>query len=168
MSTVGTPTSVIAQVINENSYEEGAADAALDVGSGCVRYYDNANDEWRVRAAGANSETTRVVREQRNPPQSISPLGENPLLDGYNSDDNVETVGFNSHEMVRARKSANASADIADDTEIAWDQNGHATDENGTVDGNNAPDTFWGRYVETMTVTDENGNETDFIVAEVY
>jgi hypothetical protein len=167
MTTIGTPTSILAEAINEQSHEGGTADAALDPGSGCVRYYDNADDEWRVRAAEANEETRRVVREQRNPPRSLSPLGESPLLDGYDADDYAETIGFNPHEKVRVRKSANASGDVADDAQIAWDENGHATDENGTTNGADAPTAFWGRYVETVTVTDEDDNETEFLVVEV-
>lgn len=161
---ISTPTSVLAEVLNENSYEGGIADEALDPGQGCVRYYNNTDEEYNVRAATADEDTARVVREQRNPPRSLGSTGDSPLDDGYNADDTVETVGFNPYDQVRVRKGDNASADISDDARIAWDEDGNATDEDGDVDGEaTSPTVFWGRFVEEI----DRGDDDTFLLVEV-
>lgn len=164
---IGTPTSVLAEVLNENSYEEGIADEALDPGQGCVRYYNNTDEEYNVRAAGADEDTARVVREQRNPPRALGSIGDSPLGDSYNSDDTVETIGLNRYDKVRVRKGTNASENISDDSLVAWDEDGNATDEDGDVDGEaTSPTVFWGRFVEEITVSDDDG-DIDMLVVEV-
>ncbi|WP_058365411.1 hypothetical protein [Haloparvum sedimenti] len=157
--------SVIAQVHNENSFLEGEADAALDPGTGAVAYKD-ADGNWHVRQAGADENTKRVVREQRNPPRggmTVTDTGTSALDQGYNAGDNTETIGFLRYDRARLRKSSNCSADPTD-AEAAWDQNGHIVDAGGTVDGTNSPTEFVGRIVEEIT----RSNEDNLLIVEFY
>lgn len=155
--------SVLAQVHNENSYEEGEADSALDPGTGCVLYKDADGNE-HIRQAGANEDTKRVVREQRNPPRggmTVTSTGTSVLDLGYDAGDHTETIGFLRYDRARLRVSPNATADPTD-TEVGWDANGLITDD---VDGaGTAPTTPIGRGIELI----ERTGEDDLLVVEFY
>lgn len=155
--------SVIAQTHNENSYLEGEADSALDVGTGAVAYKD-ADGNWHVRQAAADEDTKRVVREQRNPPRggmTVSDTGTSALEESYNAGDNTETVGFNRYDRARLRLSSNATADPTD-AEVGWDADGLITDD---IDGAGTdPSNPIGRGIELIERTDED----DLLVVEFY
>ena len=158
MSRITTPTSVVAEVNNNVSIREGGAEAELEPGTGCY-VTEDADGNNEVHAAGAGSSSTRVVREQRNPPRGIS--GDNPLDKAYNAGDHTETVGFADNDKARLRLSENASAEPGGN-EAAWDENGHITDDEGTVDGTDPAETFVGRIVRVV----DRGDEDDFAVVE--
>lgn len=160
---MATPNAVVAKLHNQASYQEGDADAALNPGQGCVLYED-ASGTKHVRAATADEQTSRVVREARNPPRGQGVEGESPLAQGYDSGENVETVGFNDHDQARVRLGANASADPVGNL-AAWDANGELTDEAGTVDGTNAPTEFVGRIRKDLSAEFDN---FDMVVVEFF
>ncbi|QLG63090.1 hypothetical protein [Halorarum salinum] len=148
---IDSPTSTVAQLHNENSYQEGEADAALDPATGAVAYKD-ANGDWHVRQATEGEDTKRVVREQRNPPRTSGSVGDGtaPIDDPYAAGDNVETVGFHRYDRARLRVGVNASADPTD-AEVGWDTDGGITDQDaGAAD----PANIVGRGVELIERTD--------------
>lgn len=160
---MATPNAVVAKLHNQASYEEGEADAALDPGQGCVLYED-ANGDKFVRAAAADEQTTRVVREARNPPRGQGVEDESPLAQAYDAGEHVETIGFGDHDQARVRLGGNASADPVDNL-AAWDANGELTDEAGTVDGTNAPTEFVGRIRKDLSAEFDT---FDMVVVEFF
>jgi hypothetical protein len=116
-----------------------------------------------VRQVGADSQSRRVAREQRNPPRNLGATGSSPLDDAYAAGDNLETVRFMPDDRARLRKSSNASADPTD-AEAAWDDSGFVTDDGGTVDGTNAPTVFFGRILTEIT----RSGEDNLLVVEFY
>lgn len=155
--------SVLAQVHNENSLLGGEADSALKPGTGCVMYKD-ADGNWHVRQAGADEDTKRVVREQRNPPRggmTVGDTGTSVLDYAYDEGNNTETVGFNRWDRARLRLSPNASADPTD-VEVGWDANGLITDD---IDGaGTSPSNPVGRGIELIERTDGD----NLLVVEFY
>lgn len=124
---MATPNAVVAKLHNQASYEEGEADEALEPGQGCVLYED-ADGNKHVRAAAADEQTTRVVREPRNPPRGQGVEGESPLAQGYDAGETVETIGFNDHDQARCRvtlEDDGSGGTVAiEDAEMGWDANG--------------------------------------------
>jgi hypothetical protein len=155
--------SVLAQTHNTNSYLEGEADSAIEPGTGVV-FYEDADGNTHVRQAGANENTKRVAREQRNPPRNgttVDDTGTSPIDQGYNAGDNLETVGFLRYDRARLRVSSNATADPTD-TAVGWDADGLITDD---VDGAGTdPTTPIGRGIELI----ERDGEDDLLVVEFY
>jgi len=157
---IDTEASVIAELNNTASYREGHANEELLPGQGAT-LTENAAGEHVVHKAGANADTTRVVREQRNPPRSLGDVGDSPLDEPYAADDWPETVGFLPHDRARLRLSDYASADPAGN-DAAWDEDGNITDDAGTVNGADAPDTFVGSIIRVI----DRGTDDDFVVVE--
>ena len=127
---MATPNAVRAKVWNQTDFEEGAATEALPPGTGCVLTETDTGKE--VRSANADESTTRVVREQRNPPRGMGAVGESPLEMDYAVDDNVETLGFNSNDHARCRAAYETDADgnpIVPDPgeEMGWNGSGELT-----------------------------------------
>lgn len=121
------PNAVVAKLHNQASYEEGAGEAGeqLEPGTGCVLYED-ANGDKYVRSADADEQTTRVVREARNPPRGLGVDGESPLSKAYAEGEHVETIGFNSNDQARVRVAADDGA--AEGDEVGWNADGYMTD----------------------------------------
>lgn len=125
---MATPNAVVAKLHNQASYEEGEADAALDPGQGCVLYED-ANGDKFVRAAAADEQTQRVVREARNPPRGQGVEDASPLEQSYDAGEHAETIGFDDNDQARLRATFETDADgnpIVPDPgeEMGWDANG--------------------------------------------
>ena len=154
----GRAKSVVAKLHNQNAYEE-AAEAAAELlpGTGAVIEDPEGADEKTVAQAGADEITYTVVRENRNPPVgTVDDADTSPIDVAAEQGSNVETVGFNRHDHARLRLSANASASPEGNL-AAWDENGFITDEDGTVNGADAPTAFVGRirYVEDDAEEDD-------------
>lgn len=129
MAAANATNSVVAKLWNQASFEEGTADEALMPGQGCV-LYENAAGEKRVRAAGANELTTRMVREARNPPRGQGVAGESVLAQGYDAGETVETIGFNRHDQARGIHAAESTAAVGD--VVGWRASGELSDTTGT------------------------------------
>lgn len=157
---INTPTSVIAKALNEQDKQEGTADEELEPGVGAVTYQDEGGD-WHVRAAEANEQTTRVVREARDPPMNgIGTVGDSPLDETYDAGIHTFTVGGLRYDRFRVRLSEHASADPADEL-VGWDVNGYATDD--TIDGADPVDTYVGRGLAVI----EREEDDDLLLIEV-
>ncbi len=147
--------SVLAQVNGGESYVEGDADATIEPGQG-VYWYEDANGDKQVKLAGADDDTKRVAREQRNPPRSLSPPGDSPLDESYASGDNLETVGFARYDRGRLRHDGNIGTPANfEDAEVGWDANGYITD---------SPTTAIGRGIRVI----DRDSGDDFVVVEFY
>lgn len=119
------PNAVVAKLHNQASYEEGAADEDLMPGQGAVVYEDE-DGEKHVRAAEADEQTQRVVREARNPARGLGEEDESPLSQGYDEGEHVETIGFGDHDQARLRIADGDGAGV--DSAVGWDDNGELTD----------------------------------------
>lgn len=95
MAPLSTENSVLAQTNDAEDYEEGNANETLEPGQGVVR------GNGGFDAAGTDSPTKRVVREQRHPGGRGIADDESPLAKTYASGQNVETIGFQSHDKAR-------------------------------------------------------------------
>ena len=123
---ISTENSVKAKTYNNPSEDEGEALEALEPGQGVVR------GNGGYAAAGLDSKTKRVVREQRNPgSRGIADSTTSPLDHDYAAGDNVETLGFQSHDEARLKVAyADVAGDGSDDTytqgdELGWNSNGY-------------------------------------------
>lgn len=112
--------SVRAKVHNQTSFEEGAAGEELAPGQGCVIEEDEDGSKT-VRAANADEQTTRVVREPRNPPRFDTEV-DHPLGHAYGEGDNVETIGFLPFDQFRGVLSDGGEGD-----EVGWNADGELT-----------------------------------------
>lgn len=95
MTQLSTENSVKAKTHNQPAFDEGYALEELEPGQGVVR------GPGGFEAAGADSQTKRVVREQRNPGSRGIEDDESPLEKTFPVDSNVETLGFQSHDQAR-------------------------------------------------------------------
>ncbi|GAB7010469.1 hypothetical protein [Halorubrum trueperi] len=147
--------SVLAQVNGGESYVDGDADEAIEPGQGVI-WYRNSDGEKQVKLAGADADTKRVAREQRNPPRSLGSVGDSPLDDPSASGDTVETVGFRRYDRARLRHDGNiATPGNFEDAEVGWDANGYITD---------TPTTAIGRGIEVI----DRSSGDDFVIVEFY
>jgi len=147
--------SVIAQVNGNESYVEGDADGAIEPGQGVV-WYEDANGDTQVKLVGADHESKRVAREQRNPPRSLGATGDSVLDDAYASGDNCETVGFRRHDRARLRHDGNiGTPGNFEDAEVGWDANGYIT---------SSPTVAIGRGIRVI----DRSSGDDFVVVEFY
>jgi len=147
--------SVIANVEGNESLIDGAADEAIEPGQGVVWYRD-ANGDVQVKLVGADADTKRIAREQRNPPRSLGDVGDSPLDDAYAADDNCETVGFRRYDRARLRHDGNiGTPGNFEDAEVGWDANGYITD---------SPTVAIGRGIEVI----DRASGDDFVIVEFY
>jgi len=147
--------SVVANVETDYSTVDGDADETIEPGQGVV-WYEDANGDRQVKLVGADHESKRVAREQRNPPRSLGSVGDSPLDDSYSSGDNCETVGFRRHDRARLRHDGNISTPgNFEDAEVGWDANGYITD---------SPTTPIGRGIAVI----DRSSGDDFVVVEFY
>jgi hypothetical protein len=153
--TLSSNNSVVKHTEPSCSYVDGNADATMQPGMGAF-WYEDANGDVQVKLAGLDADTKRVVREQRNPPQSLGSTGTSPLDDSYSSGDNVETVGFKRYDRALCRHDGNIGTPANfEDAEVGWDGSGYITD---------SPSTAIGRGVRVI----DRGSGDDFVVVEFY
>jgi hypothetical protein len=125
MAPLSTTNSVLAETNDGEDYEEGSANEQLEPGQGVVL------GNGGFDAAGVDSPTKRVVREQRNPGSRGIEDDTSPLEKLYASGENVETIGFQSHDKARLLFAySDNDNDATDDTynegdEVGWNANGY-------------------------------------------
>jgi hypothetical protein len=125
MAPLSTENSVLAETNDGEDYEEGTANEELEPGQGAVR------GSGGFDAAGTDSPTKRVVREQRNPGGRGIEDDQSPLEKTFASGSNVETIGFQSHDKARLLLAySDNDNDGTDDTysegdEVGWNTNGY-------------------------------------------
>jgi len=125
MAPLTTENSVLAETNDGEDYEEGNANEELEPGQGVVR------GSGGFDAAGTDSPTKRVVREQRNPGGRGIEDDQSPLDKTFAAGSNVETIGFQSHDKARLLFAYSDNAnDGTDDTysegdEVGWNTNGY-------------------------------------------
>lgn len=128
------PNTVVAKVHNQMSFEDGFADVALAPGMGCELVEVEGQTHKTVVPAAADSNTTRVVREPRNPPQGAE-LGEpvSALTDTIDAGEFTETVGLVSHDEARCRITYEVVDSTTGETapiegeEMGWGSDGNLT-----------------------------------------
>lgn len=113
--------SIVAQLNNQADYEQADAAEALDPGQGVEV---DANGDFA--AAAADSKTTRVVREQRNPPRNASGTT-SPLNASYSAGDHCEAVGFQRYDQARVlvENNGTASVTITEGDKLGWNASGY-------------------------------------------
>lgn len=125
MSMLSTENTVLAQTNDAEDYEEGTANEELEPGQGAVR------GDGGFDAAGTDSPTSRVVREQRNPGGRGLEDDQSPLEKTFPAGSNVETIGFQSHDKARLLFAySDNDNDATDDTysegdAVGWNTNGY-------------------------------------------
>lgn len=133
---LSTQNSVKAKCHNQPAFDEGEALEDLDPGQGVER------GDGGFEAAGEDSATKRVVREQRNPGGRGIEDDESPLEKRYDAGSNVETLGFQSHDQARVLVDyADVDGDATDDEysegdELGWNSDGYLE----VVDGGDPSD----------------------------
>ena len=126
MAPLSTETSVKAKVHNQLAFDEGKALEVLEPGQGVVRATGGG-----LEAAGADSPTKKVVREQRNPGGRGIEDDESSLEKTYAAGADVEALGFQSHDQARALVAyADVDGDGTDDTyqegmDVGWNADGY-------------------------------------------
>jgi|GEM_PF-567351 hypothetical protein len=165
MAPLSTENSVKAKCHNQPAFDEGAALETLEPGQGVVR------GSGGFEAAGADSPTTRVVREQRNPGSRGIEDNESPLAKTYASGENVETLGFQSHDQARLLFAYSDNAnDGTDDTysegdEVGWNANGYL--EHVDASGSSVTEAV-GRIAEEDDFTMSSGDGPRHTLVEFY
>ncbi|AXR78993.1 hypothetical protein [Natrarchaeobaculum sulfurireducens] len=159
---LNTTNSVKAKVHNQVAFDEGEALEELEPGQGVVR------GDGGFEAAGADSPTRRVVREQRNPGSRGIEDDESPLEKTYEPEANVETLGFGSHDQARLLISyADVDDDASDDTygegdEVGWNANGYLE----VLDGD--PTDAIGVIAQEDDVEMSDGDDPTHVLVEFY
>lgn len=165
MAPLNTTTSVKAKAEGPLSEAEGNANEQLEPGQGVV------HGNGGYDAAGVDSPTTRVVREQRNPGSRGIEDDTSPLDKVYASGENVETLGFRSHDQARLLLAyADNDNDATDDTytegmEVGWNADGYL--ENVAASGSSVSDPV-GRIAQEDDVTLSSGDDPTHVVVEFY
>lgn len=129
MTQLSTENSVLAQAVGSEDYEEGEALEGLEPGQGAVR------GNGGFEAADADDRTKRVVREQRNPASRGIEDDDSPLEQDYETGDNVETIGGQSHTKFRLLVDDDGTeTTVSEGDELAWGSDGYlVTDGTETV-----------------------------------
>ncbi|WEL29859.1 hypothetical protein [Haloferax volcanii] len=162
MPPLSTENSVLAKAVGSVSRDDGIAAEALDPGQGVV------HTSGGYAAAGADSRTCRVAREQRNPGSRGIEDNESPLEKPWAANNNVETLGLRSHDQARLLLAyADVDGDQTDDTytegtEVGWNANGYLEVLDGT------PTVAIGRIVQEDSVTLSNGDNPVHVLVEFY
>lgn len=163
MTQLSTTNSVKAKVHNNPANDEGQALEVLEPGQGAVR------GAGGINAAGLDSPTRKIVREQRNPGSRGIEDNESPLDKTYPVDANVELLGFQSHDQARLLIAyADVDADLSDDTyaegaDVGWNANGYLEVVSG-----GAPTEAVGFIADEDGVTMSNGDDPTHIRVEFY
>lgn len=160
---ISTENSVKAKVYNQPAFDEAEANEALEPGQGVVQ------GSGGFAAAGADSKTRKVVREQRNPgTRGVESLGTSPLEQTYAAGDNVEAIGFQSHDQGRCLVAyADVDGDGTDDTysegtELGWNSNGYLETTAG------APTEAVAFIADEDGVTMSSGDDPTHVLVEFY
>jgi hypothetical protein len=162
MAPLNTDTSVLAQAIGAEDYEEGTANEELEPGQGVVR------GSGGFDAAGVDAKTKRIVREQRNPGGRGINDDESPLEKTFAVDANVETIGCQSHTKVRGLVAyADVDGDATDDTyqegdDLGWNSNGYLEVTDGT------PTETVATIAQDEDVTMSDGDPPTHVLVEFY
>jgi len=165
MAPLNTETSVEAETNGATAFEEGKANEELEPGQGVVR------GNGGFDAAGTDSPTKRVVREQRNPGSRGIEDDESPLAKTYSSGENVETLGFQSHDKARLLLAySDNDNDSTDDTysegdEVGWNTDGYL--EHVDADGTSVTEAI-GRIAEEEDFTMASGDDPTHTLVEFY
>lgn len=118
--------SIFAKLLGQGDYLEYPAASAIEPGMGLERV-DNSGTTEVQPVSSADSESTLIAREQRNPPRMDSG---NPVDQSYSAGDNVECRGFQEHEEARLRLAAGtdlataANANVSKHDELGWNDDG--------------------------------------------
>lgn len=162
MAPISTENSVLAKVVGDYDHDDGNANELLEPGQGVV------HGSGGYDAAGADSKTKRVVREQRNPASRGIEDNQSPLAKTYAAGQNVETLGLRSHDQARLLLAyADVDADTSDDTysegdEVGWNADGYLEVLAG------APTVAVGRIVQDDDITLSNGDDPVHALVEFY
>ena len=165
MAPLSTETSVLAQATGGEDYEEGQANEQLEPGQGVVR------GDGGFDAAGTDSPTRRVVREQRNPGSRGIEDDESPLQKTFSTGANVETIGLQSHGKARLLFAySDNDNDGTDDTysegdEVGWNTNGYL--EHVAASGSSVSEPV-GRIAEEEDFTMSSGDDERHTLVEFY
>lgn len=155
MSALSSENSVLRQTNGGEDYKEGNADEEIDPGQGVI-WYEDANGDKQVKLVGADHRSRRVAREQRNPPHDLGDVGESVLDDAYASGDNLETIGFQPHDLALLRHDGDIGTPANfEDADVGWDANGFITD---------SPTTAIGRGIRVI----DRSSGDDFVLVEFY
>lgn len=120
MTKLSTTNSVKAKCHNQPAFDEGEALEELEPGQGVVR------SAGGFAAAGADSPTKRVVREQRNPGGRGIEDDESPLEKTYAAGANIETLGFQSHDQARLLVDDDGTeTTVSEGDELSWGPDGY-------------------------------------------
>lgn len=120
--------SIFAKLLGQGDYLEypAATGATIAPGMGLERV-DDAGTTKVQPVSTADSDSTLIAREQRNPPRMGSG---NPVDQTYDAGDNVEARGFMQHEEARLRLSAGAdlttasNANVSKHDKLGWSDDG--------------------------------------------
>lgn len=159
---LNTENSVKATAHNQLAFDEGEALEELEPGQGVEQ------GDGGYEAAGANSLTKRVVREQRNPGGRGIEDDESPLEKTYAAESNVETLGFQSHDQARLLVAyADVDGDTSDDTyeqgdDLGWNSDGYLE----VIDGD--PDTAVAFIEQEDDVVMSDGDDPVHVLVEFY
>lgn len=165
MAPLNTETSVLAQSTGGEDYEGGNANEVLEPGQGVVR------GSGGFDAAGLDSPTKRVVREQRNPGGRGIEDNESPLEKTYASGTNAETIGFQSHDQARCLLAySDNDNDATDDTysegdELGWNADGYL--ENVAASGSSVAEPV-ARIAQEEDVTLSSTDDPVHVLVEFY
>lgn len=165
MAPLSTENSVLAHTNDAEDYEEGNANETLEPGQGVVR------GNGGFDAAGTDAKTKRVVREQRNPGSRGIEDDESPLAKTYSSGQNVETIGFQSHDKARLLLAySDNDNDATDDTYSEGDPVGWNTDgylEHTAAAASSVTEVV-GRIAEEEDVTMSSGDDPTHVLVEFF
>lgn len=165
MAPLSTTNSVKADCAVQPDFEEGEALEALEPGQGVVR------GNGGFTAAGTDSPTKRVVREQRNPGSRGIEDNESPLDKDYAIGDNVETLGLHSHDKARLLLAySDNDNDGTDDSyqegdELGWNTNGYL--EHIDAAGSSVTEPV-ARIAEEDSFTMSSGDDPRITLVEFY
>lgn len=162
MPPLSTQNSVLAQAVGSEDYEEGNANVSLEPGQGVVR------GSGGFDAAGTDSPTTRVAREQRNPGSRGIEDNQSPLEKSYPAGADVETIGLQRHSKARCLLAyADVAGDGTDDTysegaDVGWNTNGYLEVTTG------APTEAVATIAKEADTTMSSGDDPTHVLVEFY
>ncbi|QHS17918.1 hypothetical protein GWK26_12595 [haloarchaeon 3A1-DGR] len=163
MAPLSTENSVKAKTHNQPAFDDDVALEELEPGQGAVR------GDGGFAAAGVDSPTKRVVREQRNPGGLGIEDDESPLMKSYPAGKNAETLGFQSHDQARLLVAyADVDGDGSNDTyqegaDLGWNANGYLE-----VISGGTPTEAVGFIAQEESVTMASADNPTHVLVEFY
>ena len=124
------PNSIFAKLLGQGDYLEypAASGTTIEPGMGLERVEEDGTTVVQP-VSSADSESTLIAREKRNPP-AIGPDAASPVDVDYEAGDNVESRGFMQHEEARLRVAAGtdlttaANANVSKHDQLGWNASG--------------------------------------------